>query len=111
LGKLVRLRRIEQKLSQSELGDLLGVSFQQVQKYEKGINRIGASRLQQIADALEVPVTFFYPDKKLTKAESTIIALASRPGMQKLMLASAGISETDLRHLVGVANSMRKKQA
>src|SRR5216684_748927 len=60
LGKRIRLRRVEQKISQAELGDKLGVSFQQVQKYEKGVNRVGASRLQQIASALEVPVTFFY---------------------------------------------------
>ena len=60
LGKRIRLRRVEQKISQAELGDKLGVSFQQVQKYEKGVNRVGAARLQQIATALDVPVTFFY---------------------------------------------------
>ena len=59
LGKRIRLRRVEQKISQVELGDKLGVSFQQVQKYEKGVNRVGAA-LQQIATALDVPVTFFY---------------------------------------------------
>ena len=46
LGKRIRLRRVEQKISQAELGDKLGVSFQQVQKYEKGVNRVGAARLQ-----------------------------------------------------------------
>src|SRR5437762_8765423 len=60
LGKRIRLRRVEQKISQAELGDKLGVSFQQVQKYEKGVNRVGASRLQLIAEALGVDVTFFY---------------------------------------------------
>src|SRR5450756_436773 len=60
LGKRIRLRRVEMKISQSDLADKLGVSFQQVQKYEKGVNRVGASRLQQIATALDVPVTFFY---------------------------------------------------
>ena len=43
LGKRIRLRRVEQKISQAELGDKLGVSFQQVQKYEKGVNRVGAA--------------------------------------------------------------------
>ena len=52
LGKRIRLRRVEQKISQAELGEQLGVSFQQVQKYEKGVNRVGAARLQQIATAL-----------------------------------------------------------
>ena len=51
LGKRIRLRRVEQKISQAELGEKLGVSFQQVQKYEKGVNRVGAARLQQSAAA------------------------------------------------------------
>src|ERR1700680_1256944 len=62
LGKRIRLRRVEQQISQSELGKKLGVSFQQVQKYEKGVNRVGAARLQQVATALNVPVTFFFDD-------------------------------------------------
>lgn len=70
LGKRIRLRRVEQHISQSELADNLGVSFQQVQKYEKGVNRVGASRLQQIATALDVPVTFFYDDDGLGKRAS-----------------------------------------
>jgi transcriptional regulator with XRE-family HTH domain len=62
LGRRLRLRRVEQKMSQSELADMLGVTFQQVQKYEKGVNRVGAARLQQVATALDVPVTFFFDD-------------------------------------------------
>src|SRR6267142_4549181 len=69
LGKRIRLRRVEQKISQAELGDKLGVSFQQVQKYEKGVNRVTAGRLQQIADALDVPVTFFYDNASDKKAQ------------------------------------------
>ena len=52
MGRRIRLRRVEIGLSQSELGEKLGVSFQQVQKYEKGVNRVGASQLQLIAEAL-----------------------------------------------------------
>ena len=70
LGRRLRLRRVEQKMSQSELADMLGVSFQQVQRYEKGVNRVGASRLQQIATALDVPVTFFFDDDGLGKRAS-----------------------------------------
>ena len=62
LGRRLRLRRVEQKMSQDGLAKKLGVTFQQVQKYEKGVNRIGASRLQHIATALDVPVTFFFDD-------------------------------------------------
>jgi transcriptional regulator with XRE-family HTH domain len=73
MGKKIRLRRVEQHISQSELGEKLGVSFQQVQKYEKGINRVVASRLQQIATALDVPVTFFYGgDGKAREVESLL---------------------------------------
>jgi len=64
VGSRVRMRRMMLKMSQSELGDALGVTFQQVQKNEKGMNRIGASRLQQISDVLQVPVSFFFEDPR-----------------------------------------------
>ena len=54
------MRRMMLSMSQEKLGDALGLTFQQVQKYEKGTNRIGASRLQQIASILQVPVAFFF---------------------------------------------------
>ena len=60
IGDEVRARRRAVGITQEKLGDALGVSFQQVQKYEKGANRISASRLRQIAAALDVPVTHFY---------------------------------------------------
>jgi transcriptional regulator with XRE-family HTH domain len=60
VGSRVRMRRMMLKMSQETLGDLLGLTFQQVQKYEKGTNRIGASRLQQISHILQVPVAFFF---------------------------------------------------
>ncbi|GAC1339674.1 MAG: helix-turn-helix domain-containing protein [Beijerinckiaceae bacterium] len=60
VGSRVRLRRMLLGLSQEKLGDALGLTFQQVQKYEKGTNRIGASRLQQIANFLKVEVAFFF---------------------------------------------------
>lgn len=60
LGERVRRRRLEIGMSQEKLADLLGVTFQQVQKYEKGVNRIAASRLLSIAQALEVPVASLF---------------------------------------------------
>lgn len=60
VGSRVRMRRMMLSMSQEKLGDALGLTFQQVQKYEKGTNRIGASRLQQIAHILQVPVAFFF---------------------------------------------------
>jgi transcriptional regulator with XRE-family HTH domain len=60
VGARVRMRRMMLGMSQEKLGDALGLTFQQVQKYEKGTNRIGASRLQQIAHILQVTVSFFF---------------------------------------------------
>jgi transcriptional regulator with XRE-family HTH domain len=62
VGSRVRMRRMMLAMSQEKLGDALGLTFQQVQKYEKGINRIGASRLQQISHILQVPVKFFFEE-------------------------------------------------
>src|ERR1700759_4282435 len=60
VGNRVRIRRMLIGMSQEKLGDLLGLTFQQVQKYEKGVNRIGAGRLYEIARILGVPIDFFY---------------------------------------------------
>src|SRR5215472_10591909 len=60
VAKRVRALRLQRGLSQTELGEVLGVTFQQVQKYERGTNRISAGRLYRIAGVLEVPVAFFY---------------------------------------------------
>jgi len=62
VGNRVRLRRTLLGMSQEKLGTLLGLTFQQVQKYERGTNRVGASRLWDIANVLNVPVSFFYED-------------------------------------------------
>ncbi len=60
VGSRVRMRRVMLGMSQEKLGESLGLTFQQVQKYEKGTNRIGASRLQQISRTLDVPPAFFF---------------------------------------------------
>ncbi|TCD16338.1 helix-turn-helix domain-containing protein [Oricola cellulosilytica] len=62
VGSRIRLRRTMLGMSQEKLGEALGITFQQVQKYEKGANRVGASRLQNIAAILGVPVAFFFED-------------------------------------------------
>ncbi len=62
VGSRVRLRRTMQSMSQEKLGNSLGITFQQIQKYEKGANRIGASRLQNIATVLNTPIAFFFED-------------------------------------------------
>ncbi|MCM2474643.1 helix-turn-helix transcriptional regulator [Rhizobium sp. CG5] len=60
VGSRIRLRRTMLGMSQEKLGDGLGLTFQQVQKYEKGTNRVGASRLQHISELLNVPIPFFF---------------------------------------------------
>lgn len=60
VGSRVRMQRVLLKMSQEKLGEALGLTFQQIQKYEKGTNRIGASRLQQISKTLNVPPSFFF---------------------------------------------------
>jgi transcriptional regulator with XRE-family HTH domain len=60
VGGRIRMRRMMLKMSQTRLGEELGITFQQVQKYEKGTNRVGASRLQKIATVLGVPPSFFF---------------------------------------------------
>jgi transcriptional regulator with XRE-family HTH domain len=60
VGSRVRMRRLMLDMSQTDVADALGLTFQQVQKYEKGANRIGASRLQHISQILQVPVPFFF---------------------------------------------------
>src|SRR5215212_6697792 len=60
VGSRVRLRRMMLGMSQERLGENLGITFQQIQKYEKGTNRIGASRLQHIARVLSMPVSYFF---------------------------------------------------
>ena len=62
VGSRVRMRRKMLGLSQEKLGEKLGITFQQIQKYEKGTNRVGASRLQAMATAMDVPVSYFFPD-------------------------------------------------
>jgi transcriptional regulator with XRE-family HTH domain len=70
VGSRVRLRRMLLGLSQEKLGEHLGLTFQQIQKYEKGINRIGASRLFDLAKVLGVPVQFFYEELPTAESEA-----------------------------------------
>jgi transcriptional regulator with XRE-family HTH domain len=60
VGSRVRMRRIMLGMSQEKLGEALGLTFQQIQKYEKGTNRVGASRIKQISEILQVPVSFLF---------------------------------------------------
>ena len=79
VGSRVRMRRMMLGMSQEKLGNALGLTFQQVQKYEKGTNRIGASRLQQISNILQVPVSFFFEGAPEASARSDEFSEAPSP--------------------------------
>jgi len=114
VGSRVRLRRMTLGLSQEKLGEMLGLTFQQVQKYEKGLNRIGASRLFEIARVLSVPVQYFFEDAPMgaghrpvpgqhpggqAEGLEVIDFVTSREGIE-LNRAFAAISEPKVRRSI-----------
>lgn len=107
VGERVRLQRRIRGLSQTELADALGVSYQQLQKYEKGKNRIGASRLQKIAEVLEVPVASFFKEHPNCPGDADLVAhrdelayfLATEEGVE-LNRAFFNINDARLRRSI-----------
>lgn len=105
IGMRIRTLRLERRLSQAELGEMLGVSFQQVQKYEKGVNRVSAGRLHRVAEALQVPVTFFYAGfaAERGRADSHFIELGfdllQTAGAIRLLRAYSRIANPKTRQL------------
>src|SRR3981189_3829366 len=88
VGQNIRICRLQKELSQGELGRRIGVTFQQVQKYEKGANRVGASRLTQIADVLGVPIPTLFdgaPTAAQTSTEPTARFLLAKPHSLRLL--------------------------
>jgi transcriptional regulator with XRE-family HTH domain len=87
VGSRVRFRRMLLGMSQEKLGEKLGLTFQQIQKYEKGINRIGASRLFDLAQVLGVPVQFFYEEAPAGAEPGALLAAsdADRPAENSIV--------------------------
>ena len=94
VGSRVRMRRMMLSMSQEKLGDALGLTFQQVQKYEKGTNRIGASRLQQISGILSVPVSFFFEGAPHGGGHSGMSEAPSPAYVSDFLATSDGLSLT-----------------
>ena len=111
VGNRIRSRRLEMKLSQQQLADALGVSFQQIQKYEKGVNRVGAARLQQIATALDVPVTFFYDGDGKAREVESLLFLDSAFSLRLLRAYSKIKDQTVQRQLVSLMESIAANEA
>jgi len=96
IGRNVRLYRLARGLTQSELGGYLGVTFQQIQKYEKGFNRIGSGRLLKIADVLRIDVTALFEDRD--PARSTVLPdELEKPQSFRLARAFAVIKSAGIR--------------
>ena len=107
VGARLRLRRSLLDMSQSELGEKLGVTFQQVQKYERGTNRVGASRLFHVARVMDVPISYFFEgldtegDSQLKGPDSeTLYDFIASPDGLALASAFAGISDQTVRRRV-----------
>jgi len=123
VGSRIRLRRTMLGMSQEKLGESLGITFQQVQKYEKGTNRVGASRLQNIASILNVPVSFFFEDAPDDSAASgasgmeensstyVVSFLSSSEGLQ-LNRAFVKIADPKVRRrIIDLVKSLAEEEA
>ena len=119
VGRRVRSRRLECRLSQTELADRIGVTFQQVQKYEKGVNRIGAGRLQRISEALEVPISFFFSGnasssaaKEAASGSESVFGFLQTSGSVRIVKAFHKIRSRKARQLlVEMAEELADAQA
>jgi transcriptional regulator with XRE-family HTH domain len=105
VGQRIRIQRLTAGLSQTELAEELGVTFQQVQKYEKGVNRVGAGRLTKIAEVLGSPVSYFFGtnDNGMIERRGTAsspLKLLTEPGALRLLQAYGRINDPKLRRSV-----------
>jgi transcriptional regulator with XRE-family HTH domain len=106
IGARIRMRRGELGMSQTELAKAVGVTFQQVQKYERGANRVGGSRLARVAEALDVPVAYFF-DQSSEEMEAVQGSLLSTRGAVSLLRAYAAIKNQRQRQvMVNMARAM-----
>ena len=115
IGRKIRALRLERGLSQSNLGEGIGLTFQQVQKYEKGTNRVSAGRLQRIADMLNIPVTFFYGGMssraKKREAGDPDFSFMQTRGAVRILRAYSEIESRSTKYaLVVLAESLRNKE-
>jgi transcriptional regulator with XRE-family HTH domain len=98
VGRKVRALRLERNMSQEKLGDALGLTFQQVQKYEKGANRISAGRLQRIGEILGVPTTAFFADaSSVYEPSNGSFELTETGGALRLLRAYARIPSSSVK--------------
>ena len=119
VGESIRAHRLIAGMSQTDLANKLGVSFQQVQKYEKGVNRVGAGRLPQIAEIFNVPISALFNDHAETstgrgRASAAPVKLITDPNVLKLLTAYADITDRAIRRCIAelverIAKTAKKK--
>jgi transcriptional regulator with XRE-family HTH domain len=114
VGKKLRLRRKLLGLSQEVVANAVGVTFQQVQKYERGVNRISASRLSEFAEALKVPILYFFEgmnqnDEYTTGTSSARTALAEQAAVYEVDAFSQPETVELLKHFYRCSPPVRKK--
>ena len=102
VGQTIRAHRLAAGLAQTDLAQKLGISFQQLQKYEKGMNRVGAGRLSRIARVLNIPVTkFFESETDMPSSQPTFpFRFISDRHALRLMRAYSEIDNRDVRHIL-----------
>ena len=101
IGQIIRVQRLAKGLTQTQLGAELGVTFQQIQKYENGTNRVGSGRLYQIAEFLEVPVTVFFEGEKAARTgHSSPFALLDDPMALQVLKEFSKIRDKGTRRSV-----------
>ena len=108
VGSRVRMRRMMLGMSQEKLGDALDLTFQQVQKYEKGTNRIGASRLQHISQILKVPVSFFFEGAPNMPGHAGMGEAPSPAYVNDFLATSDGLSLT--KSFIKIKNSKLRRR-
>lgn len=122
VGGRVRLRRMALGVSQEQLGDALGLTFQQVQKYEKGQNRIGAGRLYRISQILSTPVAYFYeglpmhqetdPSRMVSERQIEVQKVLASPEVYELAIAFQQIvDKATRRRLVDLVTTIGREEA
>jgi transcriptional regulator with XRE-family HTH domain len=119
VGESIRAHRLIAGMSQTDLANKLGVSFQQVQKYEKGVNRVGAGRLPEIAEIFNVPISALFNDHAETssgkgKTNSAPVRLITDPNVLKLLTAYSDITDRAVRRCLAelveqIARNAKKK--
>ena len=102
VGRNIYIHRIDQGLTQTDLGKRIGVTFQQVQKYEQGMNRVGGGRLFRIAEVLRLPISAFFEGatSSLHKVEGSPLTLLAEPHALKMLKAFSHVDDMEARRLL-----------